>query len=103
MQCEITHKILEESQKNNADSKEYTNQLLSSWVEMSHYLPSKLGKVLDIGCAYGTYTAFLSNYGKIYACDIEKMADVNYLNSRNIKFNLWNPEIDDPRPDYKDF
>ena len=112
MECSISEEIFKIAQSNPSKHKNmggYHRVLSPTWIEIAHYLPSKLGKTLDIGCAYGTYTAFLARYAsKVLACDVNEkttkgMADVEWFNKQGIKFNFWNPETQICLPHYQDF
>jgi len=102
MKCNLTDEIVSLS-KSNPKATEYDSTLLDLWLEIAHLLPTKLGKTLDIGCAYGTYTAFLNQYGSVYACDVEDMRDKAWFDSLGIKFKNLNLETDPIPGDYRDF
>lgn len=102
MECSITRDIRRVSAEN-PKATEYDRTLLDLWTEISHYIPEKLGKTLDIGAAYGTYTAFLAEHGKMYSTDVEDMRDEKWFNEKNIKFKLMNLETDDIPGGYDNF
>lgn len=42
---------------------------------MRKFLPYLSGDILEVGCGIGNFTAYLTNYGNVWACDVEK----NYI------------------------
>lgn len=94
---ELLLKLAAENPKAKPD---YEALLLPLYVELG-YLLSHLegGKLLDVGCAYGTQSAFFAALGyKVKAVDAMELADAEWLKGHGVSYSLLNLETD-PLPE----
>lgn len=105
MICNVDSTLKQLSQKNAAvgnieNQAQYDKTLFDLQSYLAHIisdLDMKKGKVLDAGCAYGTFTAFLARDGwDTYALDnMPELISRRWLDRHGIKFAQVNLETDD--------
>lgn len=99
MSCSIDDKLLEISGKNTShkNAQQYDKTLFDLQSFLAHEVEKmEPGKVLDVGCAYGTFTAYLADKGwDTYAVDnMPELSSKKWWNKHKITFAQANVETD---------
>lgn len=101
MNCSIDRRIhdvmkVEKKYNQHKNKQQYDATLVDLYSFLGHLLPENKLRILDAGCAYGTFSAFLAGLGhEVHAIDaMPELHSKEWLDKYGVKFKKVNLETD---------